>query len=465
MSSLFKIVLSFTLCWLLPMSLQAQFAQVFFHKNQHQLNYKARTVLDNIISKSKESGACRELTLYGFTDQDASFEHNKKLALQRSMSVYHYLLEADAPFIYNFVTIGEDDIEKVPDHIKDKEAYMRRVDLKFKRSHYDRTFTKQDFPKEEFLIDLTRDTTIVGQQGTILNIPAYSFALTENKEVKIVLREAYTASSFIKNKLTSETNDGGLLSSKGMIHVEAYKEGEKVDLAPYKYISVKFKGKKDGDGMSLYYPKKVRDEMLWENEQDFSSQYLANNMYFSWRSYAYYETYEPVKDTISLSHEIDTLIDGKKYVYTRIYKPRENINYTSLTEMSMDVPAVDNYFNAFSLGWLNCDRLNGFSENQVTELYVDIKSDDQAPKAVLYFPKLNAITSSHYHIDGKAYFYQIPKNEEAYLVSYFSRNGENILFGSRKINTSTENIQLTLQRITPYTLNRELEKLDQSIRQ
>lgn len=108
---------------------------------------------------------------------------------------------------------------------------------------------KLSFPKVEFAISATSDTTLFGIQGTRLFIEKGSFQFTDGTPVtdsiKIELKEFYKKS------------EGKVLETGGMLNISATSKGQKLEIKKDKRIVVHFPKTKGGAmKMSLFYPGK-----------------------------------------------------------------------------------------------------------------------------------------------------------------------------------------------------------------
>jgi hypothetical protein len=130
-------------------------------------------------------------------------------------------------------------------------------------------------PVQEFTINASRDTVLIGKEGTRLTIPALAFATpkrgTVNGNVQIVLREYYSYDDILAAKLTTTFGDVQLKSG-GMVNITAEVNGEKAGL-------------KNGKNIKLEMPTKAYDEemqlfsgMKTSIKQAFEAKFMDNRM-------------------------------------------------------------------------------------------------------------------------------------------------------------------------------------------
>lgn len=90
-----------------------------------------------------------------------------------------------------------------------------------KNAHFNFTDLRKN-QIQKFSINVNKDTIIKGKQGTEIFIPANSFKC-EFDTIDFELIECYSISSFIRNNLTTTSDNGQLLSSNGMLYMDSKK--------------------------------------------------------------------------------------------------------------------------------------------------------------------------------------------------------------------------------------------------
>lgn len=92
---------------------------------------------------------------------------------------------------------------------------------------------------QEYCIDITRDTFLVGTRGTIIHYKANTIK-SENMSCKcftLELNEYFDKSDLILNNLTT-TSDGRLLESGGMVKLDGFCDGKNYQLKPDEFFTV-----------------------------------------------------------------------------------------------------------------------------------------------------------------------------------------------------------------------------------
>ncbi|NQY31026.1 MAG: hypothetical protein HRT69_16365 [Flavobacteriaceae bacterium] len=119
-------------------------------------------------------------------------------------------------------------------------------------------FEKIDFPTTNFTINPANDTTIFGPQGTRIFISSETFEFSDGTlakdSIKIHLKEFYTKSDIILAELSTVSN-GKMLETRGMIHIDASTNGQKLSIKADKRIVIHFPKKKYDflKKMNLFY--------------------------------------------------------------------------------------------------------------------------------------------------------------------------------------------------------------------
>jgi TonB family protein len=157
--------------------------------------------------------------------------------------------------IDSFVEISSDKILDSQDVIKLKRKAVFQV----------KPYVFEDKIVQVFKINSTKDISIIGQEGTVISIKANSFGKVESNTIELRLKEYYRMSDIAFSNLTTETVDGKILETGGMIYLEA-KDINGKELKLEKTIELKFPKKEDKKGMKLFNGELVEEKVKW-NEQ------------------------------------------------------------------------------------------------------------------------------------------------------------------------------------------------------
>ncbi len=127
-------------------------------------------------------------------------------------------------------------------------------------------------PPQILMIDASRDTIIVGKEGTKLNIKANSFVQKgTDKMVKgaiaIELTEYYKLLDILMANLTT-TSNGEQLETGGMLNLKASSNGNQVELKQNASIEISFPYKKKKEDMQLFSGEVNDENINWILEDD-----------------------------------------------------------------------------------------------------------------------------------------------------------------------------------------------------
>jgi TonB family protein len=135
-------------------------------------------------------------------------------------------------------------------------------------------FAKMMFPKKAeqlFIISNSRDTTIQGKEGTLINIPANVITMPEgqaNGKLVVSLTEYYNASDILLNNLTTST-DTELLETNGMINLSILRNNEICTILSDRTIKVGFPvhGKRNENMRLFYGSPNLPGRFTWEEAE------------------------------------------------------------------------------------------------------------------------------------------------------------------------------------------------------
>lgn len=139
--------------------------------------------------------------------------------------------------------------------------------------------TQPDFAKipvkqfQTFVIDQTKANNITGKEGTIIEFPANAFQTESDQEVTIKLKEFYKLSDIVFANLTTQTKNGQLIETGGMVQIEASQPSiSKLNLAPDKSITLKLPCEMKKKGMKTFTGgKDDLGHVVWELGEKFES--------------------------------------------------------------------------------------------------------------------------------------------------------------------------------------------------
>jgi TonB family protein len=135
-----------------------------------------------------------------------------------------------------------------------------------------------------FNINASKDETITGAEGTKITFKANSFNVPENSVLKIRLKEYYKMSDIAFSNLTTETADGQLLETGGMLYIDALANNKKVDLKKDTFFDVKFPFDQKKNDMMLFDGKTKGKNIVWEESETKNTDVVVEALAEEWES-------------------------------------------------------------------------------------------------------------------------------------------------------------------------------------
>lgn len=156
------------------------------------------------------------------------------------------------------------EIQKVKAKVKPKEGFER-----FASFH-----KKLDKPKQHFKFNPNHDTIFVGKEGTELTIAAHALETLDGSPVDgpvdLSINEYYGTADMLMANLTT-TSHGRLLETGGMLHIEAFSDGERCRLKEGEMITLSMPTKVRKDDMELFVGVETKNGIDWELEREYEN--------------------------------------------------------------------------------------------------------------------------------------------------------------------------------------------------
>lgn len=129
------------------------------------------------------------------------------------------------------------------------------------------SFYKQfDKPRQTFTLKANEDKTITCKEGTKITIKSNSFVTESGKpvkgDIKFQVKEFYKSSDMLLANLTTTSNND-ILETGGMLHIEAFSNGEKCQLKKEATIEIAFPTKDKKSDMQLFSGSWSSDKINW----------------------------------------------------------------------------------------------------------------------------------------------------------------------------------------------------------
>lgn len=236
---------------------------IYFDTGEDVLSAESIISLDNLISALKATPDF-DLQIEAFTDDVGTETYNESLARRRAGSTAEYLLSKDIqPRSSTIKNFGESR-QLDADDLDEKRRINRRVDILITSYIFDdlkdlMTRLKDKTPEELFQFRQTSDEEMLtSENGTQVIIPSNCFVFEDGTvpkgKITFTMKEAYTQDQWILYNLTTETEDGQLLQTGGMVYTEASSEGKKLVLTKDKKITISVPVDESPDSdMQLFY--------------------------------------------------------------------------------------------------------------------------------------------------------------------------------------------------------------------
>lgn len=266
---------------------------------------------------------------------------------------------------------------------------------------------------QTFEINASKKQEIKGAQGTIITFPVNCFG-KEQGGIKIELIECYSIQDMLFNGLSTQTTDGELLESDGMIYLNAL--NEKGDTLEVKQGKVKvqmpteqrkkdiqiFKGVENNNGIAWNLSKGI---LLSESDIISEKTKTENNS-------NEVENIPPKIENPEFNHQIKPKTEKGQIIVSENISNKNLVNYT---------------FQITKMGWINCDR---FIEGETQDLFVSIGEGQENVSLYLVLDKLNSnvMPRNPKAVNKQFEFRNIPVKESFTLVALATK-GDEIYFG------------------------------------
>jgi hypothetical protein len=305
---------------------------------------------------------------------------------------------------------------------------------------------------QTFKIPHQKDTILIGEKGTVLKIRKSTFSEANGKEIELTLKEYYTVQDFIYNKLSTNTVDGKVLKSGGMIFLEA-KSGDK----PLKV--------NDANPITIMFPKikETKNPYLFSGEIGTSGIIKWGNPIVSYNDTIIkrIETIKKVgygQEEVTIDYQFligyDTIIfsnltGAERSTFKKLlFRILSNSTYDS-TRGTTEVPIFtinENDYYAFEtskLKFINCD----FFINEELFPFKVVLENSQSEVLVVLNNLNSVLLSDSVNRATNEYIFFLPKNKSITVAAHQNR-GNSYFFDMRQTNSSNSQIKLK-QKKTP----------------
>lgn len=152
------------------------------------------------------------------------------------------------------------------------------IELEDDKNQIQKELGQHQLEVQKSTVNTGQSNTITGKRGTKVNIPANAFVDAFGNQVKgkveVKLQEALTTEDIVMANLSTITNKGEILQSKGMIQLTASQNGNEVYLNQGQGIEITVPTKFE-EGYSYYEGEQKNGELVWGNPVEIKVNKLA----------------------------------------------------------------------------------------------------------------------------------------------------------------------------------------------
>lgn len=281
---------------------------------------------------------------------------------------------------------------------------------------------------QTFEINTSKQQTIKGKQGTVVTFPVGCFGKIQGK-VKIELIECYSIQEMLLNGLSTQTTDGKLLESDGMIYLNALNQkGDTLEITKGK-VNVKMPTEKRKEDIQIFEGVRNGNNITWN---------LTNEKL---------KVREETSNIIDQHSNNEPQIEVVSPEYNPTTQPKTGQSQIVVDKQIKNEFLVNYVFNISKMGWINCDR---FIEGENKDLFVSVGEEQENVSLYLVLDKLNSnvMPRNPKAVNGKFEFRNIPVKESFTLVALATK-GDKIYFGMA--NHATNNGTVNCPEMKPVT--------------
>jgi OmpA family len=230
---------------------------LYFATDKADLTPESQKTLGELADSLSKFSAYA-LHIEGNTDADGSEDYNKKLSSARVEAARFFLINRGVPndAFNKKDALGES--KPIADNVTDDgKQRNRRVDIsvRFRRlpiqESIQKLLSQLENTTQIFTFRAGEDTMFIAEKGTIFQIPANAFDVPNGTNVSFRVRESLTMSDFLRDNLTT-TSEDALLISGGMLHLSADADGKSVNLRKEAALIVRMPTKQEFSDMGYF---------------------------------------------------------------------------------------------------------------------------------------------------------------------------------------------------------------------
>ena len=237
------------------------------------------------------------------------------------------------------------------------------------------------------------------ESGNSIEFKPMSFEGFRSDVINVHIQEFNSKYDFVKYGVTAQGNKG-MLETQGMYFVEAFSNGQKVNLRPRVSYTLKIRDGKTDVPFYSFYGKETHGQLTWikNSQQKFYSESIEDGNSIS--------VVEDGEYNNSFIEVVDTEFVENEFGELEALVIRENRIFGS---------DLVGQFNG--LGWINCDRFYDSEETISMKFRIDGGESDKPYSVYLIFKDINSVLPIYKVTNGTYESPMIPVGEKATLFA------------------------------------------------
>lgn len=325
-------------------------------------------------------------------------------------------------------------------------------------------------PSQFFDIDPTKDTTLLGLEGTVISIEANAIKASET--VRVELKEFYALDDFIKSGLQTSSN-GQFIETGGTVYLNAEEKetGLPVSIDQSKGIELGFADGQDKDDFQLFVednrtngpinwvlPSEKKTTETWQMTvwtRDPEGNIVDQQVFNSPEAYEAYKA-EQRRKAEEARRQREEEERRQREAYERqqaeLRKQQEELRNKAQTEGVASNDQLENTLRAFDFGFINCDR---FPSDPLIAFSCPGDASRSAEYYLVYTDVDGVITGRE--SAGTVNFGSVPQNRTATLIAV-AFAGNSAWFYKSQVKPGQQP-SVELKKVDPQAVGAELALL------
>ena len=471
---------------------QQKIFSVYFQNDEYQLDADDIQIIQEAAAFMAQPGITASgIQINGHTDAPATADYNVALSNKRALVVkelFQSKIKSDIKI--SLAWHGE----LIPEATTDLHYGQRCADIvityteqkqivQVPKSDINDLWKQLREPSQVFTINPQKDTLIMGEEGTIINIPAGAFIIPDEKQgrqVNIVLEEYYDYASMIINNMTTMSN-GLPLETGGMIYVNAFLDNRALTVMEDKPLTFMFPGDTMVTGMQFFTgntnPTGNMNWLLTETDLETLTPDEYHNLIYPMGFTK--KRYRKNCPYLFCGLREDLGADNKKYYEKRAYMATDWKAYRKYTDSLCLVYGVRNFgilkrmllqqvkqtedpffyvAKTSRLGYMNCDKFYKLPPEKLTLLALN-EAPAENVNSFLVFSKYKSLMLPNTNNPEKAEFSNIAKKSKCKAVVIKYENKIAYLSVQELKAGDVPEVTPEFVAMTPTQLKTELKKL------